>query len=234
MKHIIICILLLMLCPLAALQADDLTQTVSIVPCPVQMVSGTGHFRFSGGTTLVVENAEQAKVVRNFINLFTKAAGFTPVLKTGKMKGDVRFVTDKSLKSEAYRLDIIPEQITVRASDVKGFFYALQTIRQLLPPDIENHHTVNALWTVPCLSIQDEPRFGYRGLMLDVSRFFLPKEYVLRIIDCMAMLKVNKLHFHLVDDNGWRLEIKKYPRLTEVGAWRVDHTDVPFHSRRNP
>lgn len=85
------------------------------------MVSGTGHFRFSGGTTLVVENAEQAKVVRNFINLFTKAAGFTPVLKTGEMKGDVRFVTDKSLKSEAYRLDIIPEQITVRASDVKGF-----------------------------------------------------------------------------------------------------------------
>lgn len=84
------------------------------------------------------------------------------------------------------------------------------------------------------MSIQDEPRFGYRGLMLDVSRFFLPKEYVLRIIDCMAMLKVNKLHFHLVDDNGWRLEIKKYPRLTEVGAWRVDHTDVPFHSRRNP
>lgn len=234
MKHIIICILLLTLCPLAALQADDLTQTVSIVPCPVQMVSGTGHFRFSGGTTLVVENAEQAKVVQNFINLFTKAAGFTPVLKMGKMKGDVRFVTDKSLKSEAYRLDIIPEQITVRASDVKGFFYALQTIRQLLPPDIENHHTVNALWTIPCLSIQDEPRFGYRGLMLDVSRFFLPKEYVLRIIDCMAMLKVNKLHFHLVDDNGWRLEIKKYPRLTEVGAWRVDHTDVPFHSRRNP
>jgi len=138
------------------------------------------------------------------------------------------------LKSEAYRLSVSPEQISIEASDAKGFFYALQTIRQLLPPDIENSRTVNAMWTVPCLTIQDEPRFGYRGLMLDVSRFFIPKESVLRIIDCMAMLKINKFHFHLVDDNGWRLEIKKYPRLTEIGAWRVDHTDVPFHSRRNP
>ena len=84
------------------------------------------------------------------------------------------------------------------------------------------------------MTIQDEPRFGFRGLLLDPVRCFIPKKNVLRIIDCMAMLKINKLHFHLTDDNGWRIEIKKYPRLTEVGAWRVDHTDVPFHSRRNP
>ena len=233
MKHIIY-ILLLAFCPLATLQADNLTPIVSVVPCPVQMVPGTGNFLFSGSTVLRVENAEQARVARNFVNLFTRAAGFTPVLKTGKGKGDVCFVTDPLLKSEAYRLSVSPEQISIEASDAKGFFYALQTIRQLLPPDIENSRTVNAMWTVPCLTIQDEPRFGYRGLMLDVSRFFIPKESVLRIIDCMAMLKINKLHFHLVDDNGWRLEIKKYPRLTEIGAWRVDHTDVPFHSRRNP
>lgn len=84
------------------------------------------------------------------------------------------------------------------------------------------------------MSIQDEPRFGYRALLLDASRFFIPKENVLRIIDCMAMLKINTLHFHLTDDNGWRVEIKKYPRLTEVGAWRVDRTDLPFPARRNP
>ena len=233
MKHLIY-IFLLAFCPLATLQADNLTPIVSVVPCPVQMVPGTGNFLFSGSTVLRVENAEQARVARNFVNLFTRAAGFTPVLKTGKGKGDVCFVTDPLLKSEAYRLSVSPEQISIEASDAKGFFYALQTIRQLLPPDIENSRTVNAMWTVPCLTIQDEPRFGYRGLMLDVSRFFIPKESVLRIIDCMAMLKINTLHFHLVDDNGWRLEIKKYPRLTEIGAWRVDHTDVPFHSRRNP
>lgn len=74
----------------------------------------------------------------------------------------------------------------------------------------------------------------YRALLLDASRFFIPKENVLRIIDCMAMLKINTLHFHLTDDNGWRVEIKKYPRLTEVGAWRVDRTDLPFPARRNP
>ena len=90
------------------------------------------------------------------------------------------------------------------------------------------------MWSVPAVTIQDEPRFGFRGLLLDPVRCFIPKENVLRIIDCMAMLKINKLHFHLTDDNGWRIEIKKYPRLTEVGAWRVDRTDVPFHSRRNP
>lgn len=174
MKHIIY-ILLLAFCPLATLQADNLTPIVSVVPCPVQMVPGTGNFLFSGSTVLRVENAEQARVARNFVNLFTRAAGFTPVLKTGKGKGDVCFVTDPLLKSEAYRLSVSPEQISIEASDAKGFFYALQTIRQLLPPDIENSRTVNAMWTVPCLTIQDEPRFGYRGLMLDVSRFFIPK-----------------------------------------------------------
>lgn len=230
----IIYILSLVLCSLETLHADNTTPVISVVPCPVQMVSGTGSFHFTESTTLIVENEEQAEVARTFINLFTKAAGFTPVLKKGKQKGNVCFITNSLLKSEAYRLNITPELIKVEASDVKGFFYALQTIRQLLPPDIENSSKANASWTVPCLNMEDEPRFGYRGLMLDVSRFFIPKENVLRIIDCMAMLKINKLHLHLVDDNGWRLEIKKYPRLTEVGAWRVDHTDVPYHSRRNP
>ena len=100
MKHIIY-ILLLAFCPLATLQADNLTPIVSVVPCPVQMVPGTGNFLFSGSTVLRVENAEQARVARNFVNLFTRAAGFTPVLKTGKGKGDVCFVTDPLLKSEA-------------------------------------------------------------------------------------------------------------------------------------
>ena len=111
----------------------------------------------------------------------------------------------------------------------------MQTIRLLLPPAIEGNQRAKCLdWNIPAVTIQDEPRFGYRALMLDVARFFIPKENVLRIIDCMAMLKINTLHFHLTDDNGWRLEIKKYPRLTETGAWRVNRMDVPFYFRRNP
>ena len=122
-----------------------------------------------------------------------------------------------------------------RASDLQGFYYALQSIRQLLPSAIESEQvTENVDWTVPVLTITDQPRFGYRGLLVDVARFFSPKENLLRIIDCMAMLKLNKLHLHLVDDNGWRIEIKKYPLLTEIGSCRVDRPGKTFPERRNP
>ena len=216
--------------------ADNLTSPpISIVPRPVQVVPGEGNFTFSARTLFSVENHEQAVIVRNFINLFKRSSGITPQLAIGSSeKSHVRFTTDSSLKSEAYQLEITPEQIQVKASDIKGFFYALQTIRLLLPSAVEGNRRVeNIQWSIPAVTIQDEPRFGYRALMLDAARFFIPKENVLRIIDCMGMLKINTLHFHLTDDNGWRVEIKKYPRLTEVGAWRVNRMDVPFYFRRN-
>ena len=236
MKRYIL-IILILLSPLTVfLQADNLTSPlISIVPRPTQIVPGSGNFTFSAKTAFAVENQEQAAIARNFIDLFTRAAGITPALNVGSKEGQVRFVTDFSLKTEAYLLEITPEQILLKASDTKGFFYALQSVRQLLPATIESEQPVqNIAWSVPAMTVRDEPRFGFRGLLLDPVRCFIPKENVLRIIDCMAMLKINKLHFHLTDDNGWRIEIKKYPRLTEVGAWRVDRTDVPFHSRRNP
>lgn len=226
-------LLIWLLAPMAAIQADNLTQTVSIVPTPAQMMLGEGVFRFTTETSFAVENNAQAEVVRQFTELMKTASGFTPSIHIGTKKGDIRLSTLKKLKNEAYQLDITPKGITIKASDAKGFFYALQTIRLLLPASIESKQVVETSWEIPAVTISDEPRFGYRGLMLDVARCFIPKEAVLRIIDCMGMLKVNKLHFHLGDDNGWRLEIKKYPKLTEVGAWRVDRTDVPFSHRRN-
>lgn len=216
--------------------ADNLTSPpISIVPRPVQVVPGEGNFTFSARTLFSVENHEQAVIVRNFLNLLKKSSGITPQLAIGSSeKSHVCFTTDSSLKSEAYQLAVTPEQIQIKASDIKGFFYALQTIRLLLPSAVEGNRQVeNIQWSIPAVTIQDEPRFGYRALMLDAARFFIPKENVLRIIDCMGMLKINTLHFHLTDDNGWRLEIKKYPRLTEVGAWRVNRMDVPFYFRRN-
>lgn len=206
-----------------------------MVPRPAQMMPGSGNHLFSDQTVFAVENEEQAKVARSLIALFTRTAGFTPKLNVGG-EGNVRLLTDPSLKSEAYSLEVSPQEIIIKASDNKGFFYALQTIRQLLPPSIERESLSdkNLEWSIPVVTIQDEPRYGYRALLLDASRFFIPKENVLRIIDCMSMLKLNTLHFHLTDDNGWRVEIKKYPRLTEVGAWRVDRQDLPFPARRNP
>lgn len=209
-------------------------QSISLIPCPVSIVQGSGSFEFSAGTVFAVEEKEQAETVRGFIDLFTHAAGFTPKLKVKSKRGEVCLLIDKSLKSDAYKLEITPKRITIEASDNKGFFYALQSIRQLLPPAIESTSVVeNVEWSVPSVTVTDEPRFAYRGLMVDVARFFVPKENLLRIIDCMGMLKMNTLHLHLVDDNGWRIEIKKYPLLTEIGACSVDRPGKVFPERRN-
>lgn len=234
MKYIYTVLLCLFLA-VTNIQADNLTQLFSLVPCPVSLVPGTGNFHFSAKTSFAVENKGQAEQVRQFTELLTRAAGFTPRIKVDSRKGDVCLVTDATLKSEAYKLEITAKKITIRASDLQGFYYALQSIRQLLPSAIESEQvTENVDWTVPALTITDQPRFGYRGLLVDVARFFSPKENLLRIIDCMAMLKLNKLHLHLVDDNGWRIEIKKYPLLTEIGSCRVDRPGKTFPERRNP
>ena len=234
MKYIYTVLLCLFLA-VTNIQADNLTQPFSLVPCPVSLVPGTGNFHFSAKTSFAVENEGQAEQVHQFTELLTRAGGFTPRIKIDSRKGDVCLVTDATLKSEAYKLEITIKKITIRASDLQGFYYALQSIRQLLPSAIESEQvTENVDWTVPALTITDQPRFGYRGLLVDVARFFSPKENLLRIIDCMAMLKLNKLHLHLVDDNGWRIEIKKYPLLTEIGSCRVDRPGKTSPERRNP
>lgn len=230
--HTLVCFLLLMA---ANIQADNLTQPVSLVPCPVSIVPGTGNFHFSAKTTFAVENEEQAVEVRRFTELLTRAAGFTPRIKVGNKKGDICLTTDVGLKEEAYKLEITSKRINIHAAGVQGFFYALQSIRQLLPAAIEGGQVVTGInWIIPAVTITDQPRFGYRGLLVDVARFFSPKENLLRIIDCMAMLKLNTLHFHLTDDNGWRIEIKKYPELTEIGSRRVERPGKNFSERRNP
>lgn len=205
---------------------------VVLIPQPSSMIVGSGSFTFTGKTSIAINNEEQDIIARNFASLFTQTAGFTPLIMKQK-NGDVCFVEDKKLAPEAYKMKVEADKITITASTSRGFFYALQSIRQLLPPSIEGSSPANDKWSIPVMTIEDEPRFSYRGFMLDVSRFFLPKTDLLRLLDCLSMLKINKLHFHLTDDNGWRLEIKKYPRLTEVGAWRVDRPNLNFSERRN-
>ena len=193
-------------------------RSVSLIPYPVSVAEGEGIFVFSNRTVVALDDKDMMPVVKDFLRLFVESAGFAPKLKVDSKKGDICIWKDESIKEEGYALDINPERITIKASDVKGAFYALQTLRQLLPPAIERGvKNEGMVWAVPAVSITDEPRFSYRGLMVDVARYFIPKEHLLRIIDTMGMLKLNKLHLHLTDDNGWRLEIKKYPLLTEVG-----------------
>ena len=153
MKYIYTVLLCLFLA-VTNIQADNLTQPFSLVPCPVSLVPGTGNFHFSAKTSFAVENEGQAEQVRQFTELLTRAGGFTPRIKVDSRKGDVCLVTDATLKSEAYKLEITIKKITIRASDLQGFYYALQSIRQLLPSAIESEQvTENVDWTVPALTI---------------------------------------------------------------------------------
>lgn len=216
-------------CNSAKVQRD-----ATIVPTPLSMEKGTGSFTFGPKTVITVPTEEQKPVATLFANLFTHSAGFTPKIQVGT-EGDVCLELDKKLPEEAYEMHVSSERIRVKASDSKGLFYGLQNLRMLLPSAIESSTTQNTVkWTVPEMTVKDAPRFDYRGFMLDVSRYFLPKKELLQMIDCMALLKLNRLHLHLTDDNGWRLEIKKYPLLTEIGAWKVDRQHLPFPERRNP
>ena len=208
-------------------------QSVPLIPYPVNLIEGEGQFVFTEKTIVAWEDEGMEVLAEDFVSLFTEAAGFTPKLKKGK-KGDMRIVKDENLQEEGYVLEVTPDKIWIKAAGNKGAFYALQTLRQLLPAAIEsNAYHEGVEWSVPVVSVTDEPRFGYRGLMVDVARRFVSKEHLLRIIDTMGMLKLNKLHLHLTDDNGWRLEIKRYPLLTTVGSKTVERPGQIFPERRN-
>ena len=209
-------------------------RTLSLIPYPVSITEGEGEFVFNDKTVIALEDAELKAVAEDFVRLFTKPAGFTPKIKTKTKKGNICVLTDDKMPEESYVLEVKPDKVVIRTAGAKGAFYAFQTLRQLLPTAIESsEYKEDVVWTVPAVSLTDEPRFGYRGLMVDVARYFLPKEHLLRIIDCMGMLKLNKLHLHLTDDNGWRLEIKGYPLLTEVGAKQVERPGKDFPERSN-
>jgi len=201
---------------------------ISIIPQPQKMTLGTSSFRFKESTEFAVESVDQEEIARQFAGFFERAAGWKLPIHVGVNEGSnqVYFKTELLMGPEAYTLDVQEKRITITAARPAGFFYAIQTLRQLLPPEIESKQIeAKEEWLVPVISISDSPVFKWRGYMLDVSRHFIPKADVLRMIDNLSLHKINTLHLHLTDDQGWRIEIKKYPKLTEVGAWRVDRED---------
>lgn len=200
--------------------------TLSVIPKPAEMVAGEGHFTFDKHTTVAVENEEQAITAKLFFRAFEVVSGWQPSINIGG-KGQITFSTDVSLKEEAYLMEITEKSIEIKASSGAGFFYALQSLKQLLPPSFYSGTLQpEVAWGVPSVTVKDDPAFGWRGYMLDVSRHFFEVDQVKEVIDFMAELKLNRFHWHLVDDQGWRLEIKNYPKLTEVGAWRMDFTNT--------
>lgn len=206
-------------------------QAPAIIPQPQRLEVQPGRFVLKAENTdsgagtriLVASGAEEtgrylaAEVLRRTAISCEVSSGAKP--PSGSVIQLTLQEANPQLGEEGYSLTVAPELVTIRANAAAGLFYGAQSFLQLLPVS-DPAGARPAIWSVPCVHIDDQPRFRWRGLMLDVSRHFFTKEEVERLLDAMAWHKLNVFHWHLVDDQGWRLEIKKYPRLTEVGAWR--------------
>src|ERR1700754_1272021 len=191
-----------------------------IIPAPASITNAKGTFVFSQLTQIKADNIKDRNILflkdfllnnRHFNNKLSK---YNPKIKSSK--GTTLILTAKgsaTLPKEGYKLTITPRRITLVGKDA-GLFYGIQTLMQLFPVEVSGTEKL------PCITIEDSPRFGYRGMMLDVSRHFFTVPQVKKVIELMAAYKLNNFHWHLVDGQGWRIEIKKYPKLTEVGAFR--------------
>ena len=198
---------------------------IAIVPYPNHLETGRGTYRVTDRPVTCdsrTDERTQRAVVGFAARLATVTGGTNPVTVADEVPASgIRFVTDESLPAEGYELNVDGEGIEVRASQFPGFLYALQSLEQLLPAAVYGTEPApDAAWEVPCVKIADAPRFAYRGMHLDVARHFFSVDEVKRYIDVMAIHKLNTLHWHLTDDQGWRIEIKCYPELTAVGSIR--------------
>lgn len=200
---------------------------LNIIPEPASVKTLPGSFHLDNTVKLVVKSDDKqlAGTAQWFSDHIASSTGFhLQQQKDAQDKSIVLELTTRNDTAESYHLLVSANQIRLSAGSPAGIFYGLQTLLQLLPPDIESSQAVNRSWDIPNADIYDYPRFGWRGLMLDVSRHFFTKAEVERFIDEMAKYKYNVFHWHLSDDNGWRIEIKSLPELTKTGAWRVPRT----------
>jgi len=204
--------------------------SIAIIPKPLMMQVHNGHFTLNNATAVTTSSAKAdvKQTIQWFTDKIATSTGFH-LSNHQSSRNEINLILNKnadtSLHDEGYTLNVTPTKVSIVANKAAGLFYGLQTVLQLLPPEIASVSEVkNVNWTIPDVSIKDVPRFGWRGLMLDVSRHFFTKQEVEQYIDQMARYKYNTLHLHLADDQGWRIEIKSLPELTKVGAWRVKRT----------
>ena len=205
--------------------------TIPIIPHPVSLEVQDGLFRFTTGTQVLAGAEAKAEAIK-LLDYLTPAMGYRLSLleDSSPVENVVRLEIEPSLKErlgeEGYRLEVTTRSIVIRVARPAGLFYGIQTLRQLLPSAIFNKQKVEPIeWAVPCVRITDYPRFEWRGLLIDPARHFIPMQDVKRFIDVMALHKFNRLQIHLTDDQGWRIEIRKYPQLTQLGAW-MDFTTM--------
>lgn len=220
MKHLTLLSWVSLACVAACGTAEP--ETFSVIPSPNQITVQAGSYDLKGAAFFV--DAAVPEKAKNAIEEFRVQLG-TVTGKQSKTVSDeasaaVKFIVDGTLADEEYTLDVTGEGVRAAASSDNGFLFAVQTIKQMLPVEVYVNAKSSKAMVLPCVSIQDKPRFKYRGLHLDPCRHFFSIEETKKILDLMAIYKLNVLHWHLTEDQGWRMEIKQYPRLTEVSAYR--------------
>ena len=193
-------------------------QAFHVIPMPADVTVNDGSFCVKGAAYDMDENVDvpSQNAILRFVHALETATG-TPCRIA---EGGITFAVNFELAPEQYTIEVTPEAVRVEASALNGFVYACETLKQMLPAAIYGGKKVQADWVLPCVKINDRPRFSYRGMHLDPCRHFWTIEETKRYLDVMTAYKLNRFHWHLTEDQGWRMEIKKYPRLTEVGAWR--------------
>jgi hexosaminidase len=212
---------------------NSLYAEIYIIPQPQNIVIGEGAFKLSSKTMVISEQVTMNEAVY-LAETFGRA--FDSKLKISGKGSGIKLVVDQNLKNElgdeGYRLIIESDKISIESASAAGVFYGIQTFRQLLPPDFEFSSDSHKTADLPCVRITDQPRFSWRAFMLDESRHFKGMDAVKDLLDRMALLKMNVFHWHLTDDQGWRIEIKKYPKLTSVGGFRKDTQTVKHGAQR--
>ena len=197
---------------------------MTIIPRPLRLVPGDGSFDLTGTTTIVAA-AEAEQAANALAARLRRATGFPlPVRRSAAGEDVILLRLDADIPhEEGYRLTVSPDGVAIRAKSAAGLFRGTQSLLQLFDRSpFGSAAPGGSDWTLPAVQIDDQPRFAWRDLMLDTGRYFMPVPFIKRLLDLMAIYKLNVFHWHLTDDQGWRLEIRKYPRLTEVGAWRSE------------
>ena len=214
----------LLLCVIFALFNSSLSaKEISIIPLPAKMELKSGEFTLKEKAKVYIadKNGAFEKVYKRWESKFENSTQIELQQTRNEKRASVAIIQNPKLKAEAYHLSVKTEGIRIEASDAAGLYYALLSLEQLSCVELLAGVKVKN-WdrSFPCVEIEDTPRFGWRGFMLDEGRHFYGKDEVKKIIDAMARYKMNRFHWHLTEDQGWRIEIKKYPKLTDVGAWR--------------
>lgn len=225
-------ILMILFCSITAIisMAQEAPKHPAIIPAPVKLVEQPGQFVLKDNIVIEAPSDPALQTTLDFLKKrLSQPTGYKISVSAQAANAAIKLVLNKTMDNaigkEGYTLKVTPSGVMINANQPAGLFYGVQTLMQLLPVQIESNELVkNVAWQAPCVDITDYPRLGWRGLMFDVSRHFFTKAEVKDFIDNMARYKYNLFHWHLTDDEGWRIEIKSLPNLTKVGAWRTNKT----------